>query len=76
MLYPKDRTLAYLLNPDPDDPMFQRSRSTFRAELHRRFTEWVYPHRFRADRARGGRRRALASREPDQPAGHGRRRSR
>lgn len=42
-LYPKDHTLPYLLNPDPDDPMYQRSPQSFRAELHRRFSEWVYP---------------------------------
>ena len=42
-LLPKDRTLPYLLNPSPDDPMFKRKPQSFRAELHRRFTEWVYP---------------------------------
>jgi len=42
-LYPKDRTLPYLLNPDPGDQLYQRKPQTFRAELHRRFTEWVYP---------------------------------
>jgi lipopolysaccharide export system permease protein len=42
-LYPKDRTLAYLLSPNPDDPVFKRNPQSFRVELHRRFTEWVYP---------------------------------
>lgn len=42
-LYPKDRTLPYLLNPSHDDPMFQKNPQLFRAELHRRFTEWAYP---------------------------------
>lgn len=42
-LYPKDRSLPYLLNPNPDDPVYKRSPQSFRAELHRRFTEWVYP---------------------------------
>lgn len=42
-LYPKDRTLPYLFNPDPDDPMYQRKPQSFRAELHRRFSEWIYP---------------------------------
>ena len=41
-LYPKDRSLPYLFNPDPDDPVYQRNPQSFRAELHRRFTEWVY----------------------------------
>lgn len=42
-LHPKDHTLGYLFNPDPNDPTFKRSPQNFRAELHRRFTEWVYP---------------------------------
>lgn len=42
-LLPKDRTLGYLMNPDPDDPVFKRSPQGFRAELHKRFTEWLYP---------------------------------
>jgi lipopolysaccharide export system permease protein len=42
-LLPKDRTLAYLMNPDPDDPVFKKSPQGFRAELHKRFTEWMYP---------------------------------
>jgi lipopolysaccharide export system permease protein len=42
-LYPKDRTLPYLFNPDPHDPEFKKNPQSFRAELHRRFTEWVYP---------------------------------
>ena len=43
VLAPKDRTLAYLANPDPSDKLYQESPQHFRAELHRRFTEWVYP---------------------------------
>jgi lipopolysaccharide export system permease protein len=42
-LLPKDRTLAYLMNPSPNDPIFKDSPQGFRAELHRRFTEWTYP---------------------------------
>lgn len=42
-LRPKDRTIAYLLNPDPTDPQFRRNPQQFSAELHRRFTEWSYP---------------------------------
>ena len=41
-LYPKDRSLPYLFNPDPDDAVYQRNPQSFRAELHRRFTEWAY----------------------------------
>ena len=41
-LYPKDRSLPYLFNPDPDDAVYQRNPQSFRAELHRRFTEWSY----------------------------------
>lgn len=42
-LLPKDRTLGYLMNPDPNDPIFKDAPQGFRAELHRRFTEWTYP---------------------------------
>jgi len=42
-LYPKDMTLPYLLNPDPDDQTYKKNPRLFRAELHRRFTEWIYP---------------------------------
>ncbi len=42
-MYPKDRTLSYLFDPDPNDPAFKRDPQSFRAELHRRFTEWLYP---------------------------------
>lgn len=42
-LYPKDRTLGYLLDPDPSDKVYQRNPHSFRVELHRRFTEWAYP---------------------------------
>ncbi len=40
---PKDRTLGYLLNPDPNDWMLKDRPQLFRAELHKRFTEWLYP---------------------------------
>lgn len=42
-MFPKDRTIAYLLNPDPNDDIYQRKPQSFRAELHRRFSEWTYP---------------------------------
>jgi lipopolysaccharide export system permease protein len=43
ILYPKDRTIPYLMNPDPNDWHFQRNPQQFSAELHRRFAEWLYP---------------------------------
>ena len=42
-LFAKDRTLGFLLNPDPNDRMYKRYPQQFRAELHRRLTEWIYP---------------------------------
>jgi len=42
-LYPKDMTLPYLFNPDPDDRVYKKNPRAFRAELHRRFSEWIYP---------------------------------
>lgn len=42
-LLPKDRTLPYLFNPDPNDRLFQREPQAYRAEIHRRLTEWIYP---------------------------------
>lgn len=42
-MYPKDRTIAYLLDPDPNDDIYQEKPQSFRAELHRRFSEWTYP---------------------------------
>jgi lipopolysaccharide export system permease protein len=45
-MFPKDRTISYLANPDPNDPVFQARPQSFRAELHRRFIEWVYPITF------------------------------
>ncbi|MEJ2755132.1 MAG: LptF/LptG family permease, partial [Gammaproteobacteria bacterium] len=33
----------YLWNPDPEDPYFKGGPGLFRAELHRRLTEWTFP---------------------------------
>ena len=41
-LYAKDRTLGYLLSPDPNDKIYMERPQSFRAELHRRFTDWLY----------------------------------
>lgn len=40
---PKDRTLGFLMNPDPSDPVYQTAPLAFAAELHRRLTDWIYP---------------------------------
>ncbi len=45
-LYPKDRTLPYLFNPDLDDPVYNKNPRSFRTEIHRRFSEWLYPFVF------------------------------
>ncbi len=45
-LLPKDQTTAYLLNPDPNDPIFQKKPLLYTAELHRRLSEWLYPLAF------------------------------
>ncbi len=42
-LHPKDRTIGYLLDPDPEDPFYKKNPQSIRAELHRRFTDWTYP---------------------------------
>ncbi|MBB4065545.1 LptF/LptG family permease [Gellertiella hungarica] len=38
-----DRDLPFLWNPDPNDEKFQKNPGEFRAELHRRLTEWSFP---------------------------------
>ena len=42
-LKPKDRDLAYLFNPDANDTYQQRHPQIYRSEIHRRFSEWLYP---------------------------------
>ena len=42
-LKPKDRDLAYLFNPDPNDAYQKQHPQVYRAEIHRRFSEWLYP---------------------------------
>lgn len=41
-LFPKDRYLPELLNPDPDDKLYAHNPQSFRAEIHMRFSEWLY----------------------------------
>ncbi|MET3560236.1 lipopolysaccharide export system permease protein [Bartonella japonica] len=43
ILYPKDRSFSYLLHPDPNDSYYQRKPLQYKAEFHRRLTEWLYP---------------------------------
>lgn len=45
-LMPKDQTTPYLLNPDPNDRIFQKSPNLYRSELAKRFSEWLYPITF------------------------------
>ena len=42
-LRPKDQDLSYLFNPDPNDAYQQRNPQIYRAEIHKRFSEWLYP---------------------------------
>ena len=42
-LRPGDRGLGYLFNPDPTDKNVQEDPGAYRAELHRRLTEWCFP---------------------------------
>lgn len=42
VLFPKDRTLGYLMNPDANDRIWQSRPQRYRAELHSRLTEWIY----------------------------------
>lgn len=41
--HPKDRHLTFLLDPDPNDPTYKSLPQIFRAELHMRLSEWLYP---------------------------------
>ena len=41
-----DRGIGFLLAPDRSDPDFQRKPENFRAELHRRLTDWFFPITF------------------------------
>lgn len=42
-IFPKDRPLTYLLNPDPNDKYFQQNPLRYRSELYKRLTDWMYP---------------------------------
>lgn len=42
-LWPKDRPLTYLLDPDPDDTYLKTAPGLFFAEIHSRLTTWLNP---------------------------------
>lgn len=42
-LYPVDRDIFFLLNPDPNDSDYQYRPEQYRAELHRRLSYWSFP---------------------------------
>lgn len=42
VMFPKDRPLSYLLNPPADDQVLIERPDYYQAELHNRFTEWLY----------------------------------
>ncbi|MGB3502145.1 MAG: LptF/LptG family permease [Mesorhizobium sp.] len=44
--FPKERSTAYLLSPDPKDHFTVKRPDIRRSELHRRFSEWLYPLAF------------------------------
>ncbi|HET7413628.1 MAG TPA: LptF/LptG family permease, partial [Pararhizobium sp.] len=41
--YPKERSTAYLFHPDPDDPYYEDRPDLFIGQIHKRFSEWLYP---------------------------------
>ncbi len=42
-IFAKDRPLDYLMNPDPNDPVYQQKPLRYTAELAKRLTDWMYP---------------------------------
>jgi len=42
-LRPKERTTPQLLAPDPNDPYFKRFPGLYRAQIHERFAEMLWP---------------------------------
>lgn len=41
-LFAKDRSTADLLDPDPEDEVWRDDPGSFAAELHKRFSSWLY----------------------------------
>lgn len=44
--FPKERSTAFLLDPDPNDYFAKNRPDAIRTELHRRFSEWMFPVAF------------------------------
>ena len=42
-MLPKDRSLGFLLDPDPNAPVLKKLPGEFRAELHSRLSGWTLP---------------------------------
>lgn len=42
-VFASDRSLSFLLKPDPTDKTFLFSPGSFRSELHRRLSDWLLP---------------------------------
>lgn len=42
-LHPKDRSTAYLFNPDKNDTLYQVQPQRYSGVLHKRLTAWIYP---------------------------------
>jgi lipopolysaccharide export system permease protein len=40
---PEELSTAYLLSPSPEDPLARDRPAELRREIHRRFSEWLYP---------------------------------
>ncbi len=43
---PKEQTTAFLLNPDPNEHFAKKFPHVIRSEIHRRFSEWMFPLAF------------------------------
>ncbi len=42
-IFPKDRPIDYLWNPDPNDKQYQQRPLRYTSELYKRLTDWMYP---------------------------------
>jgi lipopolysaccharide export system permease protein len=42
-IFPKDRPLDYLWNPDPNDKQYQQRPLKYTSELYKRLSDWMYP---------------------------------
>ncbi|PSH63532.1 MULTISPECIES: LptF/LptG family permease [Phyllobacterium] len=42
-IFPKDRPLDYLWNPDPNDKQYQQRPLRYTSELYKRLSDWMYP---------------------------------